>query len=98
RPKTLAHCDQTCRLLIELARGIGKFLRELARAVATVGVDETGAFERYVEHRLERVIENGVSGMICKIRHQNTDGRVGQFWLSDKFPAKNNQASDQRHR
>ena len=56
-----------------LSVGLRKFLGQLARIAATVDVDKAGAFQGHTEHRLQRVIQNRVAGMVRKVANQHRD-------------------------
>ena len=40
-------------------------------AAPVVGADEAGAFERELEHRLQRTVESRIAGSIVEVRNQN---------------------------
>ena len=69
RANALAERHQPRWLLIELIGGIRKFLGEFTRPAAVVGVDKAGAFQRHIEHRLQRAIKNRIAGVIGEVSH-----------------------------
>jgi len=46
---------------------------------AIEGIYKAGPFQRDVEHRLESVVENGITGMIREVRNKYTNGFVSGF-------------------
>ena len=50
-----------------------KLLGKLSRIAAAEDVDEARAFQSHAKHRLKRVIQNRVAGMIRKVAHQHRD-------------------------
>src|SRR5882762_6631161 len=71
---------------------------KLAGISAAVSVDEAGTFQGDVKHRLQRVVEDWIAGVIGEVGYENAHWWVGGFWLARAYQSKCNHRRNQQYR
>src|SRR6267154_4133274 len=71
---------------------------KLAGISAAVSVDEAGSFQSDVKHRLQRVVEDWIAGVIGEVGYENAHWWVGGFWLARAYQSKCNHRCHEQNR
>src|SRR6266403_2248535 len=71
---------------------------KLAGISAAVSVDEAGSFQSDVKHRLQRVVEDWIAGVIGEVGYENAHWWVSSFRLTRAYQSKRNHRCHQQNR